>query len=245
MGKCRAQTVPGRIEVVVESCRNPGLAGGVIAIGGMGRKTGGSMRMCWITAVIGLGYGICAPAFGAVYQLPLNDLVGVYSTGDLGPQDKNITFDFGRRFERIDDVRIHVKGTVAPGLWDLHSLVDESDRRVEILPRLDFFVRSPADHSRGGFVTIEDEGAFELELPFRHIFTSNWDFLREGASDLDFQLEGPTFTADKVARQIVPSVAGIEAVRLIIEGQIVPEPAGASVLLLSLSAVALRRRHRN
>jgi len=186
-------------------------------------------------------------AWAGIYIAPLDGLKGVYTTdGDLAPVGKTVSFDFGQRFTRIDDVRIQLRGTIAPGLWGVRSLVGErSETRPEIFPPLELLVHTAGDHTVGGDAELRTDGAFDVELTLTRFRAPDWGFLKEGRADLDFQLWGPAFTADVVAWQIVPGIAGITEATLIIKGQAVPEPAGASVVLLAISTMALWRGRRN
>jgi len=77
------------------------------------------------------------------------------------------------------------------------------------------------------FCWSEDRGAFDTELTFQRFFTPDWAFLQDGRGELYFYSGSPFFDGTVVASQIVPGIVGITEGTLIIEGQAVPEPAGA------------------
>lgn len=209
------------------------------------------MRMCWLSAVIGLCYGICAPAFGAVYQLPLNDLVGVYSTGeptlDWGPSQRTATFDFGFGFERVDSIRIHVTGTIAPAL-EPGGPITTPTGPVSVFPTIALRIRSVDQPDTGRGFLLGGQ-AFDMEVdvtPLRYdAQTAMWrpigEFLRQGQGEVSLSLE-PVFSG-----QIVPALGGIADAYLVIDGVAVPEPscgwlAGAG--FVAFLAKRIRRRVR-
>jgi len=188
------------------------------------------MRNARVVLAMCLALGWSACAWAGIYVAPLEGLKGVYSSdgGELGPGHRTAVFDFGQRFDRIDSVRIQVKGTIAPGLWDIRSLIGAfPDTRAEIYLSLSFFVHLGQDFTIGGTAGLREDGAFDTELTLSRFYTPDWGFLNNGRADLELYLVGPGFLADTVAVQIVPGIAGITEATLIIEGQAVPEPAGA------------------
>jgi len=130
------------------------------------------MRTCLMAAVIILGLAICGPAFGALYQLPLNDLVGVYSTGeptlDWGPNLRTATFDFGFGFERVDSIRIHLTGTIAPALEPIAIIPENGSdmtptESVSVFPSIEVGIKSPDQPGTGRGVLIAGQ-AFDTDV---------------------------------------------------------------------------------
>ena len=197
-------------------------------------------RLVLVMCLMGL-WATCAR--GEIYTVPLDGLKGVYSTGDIAPVGKSIPFDFGLPFVRIDNVQVQLKGTIAPGLWSIHSLVGgPADDRVEIFSALGVFVHDPGDYTVGGAGGLREDGAFDTILGLSRFFNADWGFLKDGRGDVDFQLWGPGFTDDVVETQIVPCVAGISEAALVVEGQAVPEPSGTLMFILVSSAVLMLTR---
>ncbi|MGE5607848.1 MAG: hypothetical protein ACM359_01215 [Bacillota bacterium] len=194
-------------------------------------------RFAWV--LIGV-LASAAVVRGAQYEIPLPELKGVYSTGDIAPMS-GPSIRFPAIFKHIDAVYLDVTGNVAPSLWR------EMGSAVENKTYPDFFFQFTLPISEGGQTVetgiaglkLSENGPFHVVEPFTD-FSGSWDFLLYGQSNFRFSFYDVSIPDP--SQVIVPAIGAIIDARLIIEGTPVPEPTSALLILPGLFILA--RRHR-
>jgi len=197
-------------------------------------------------------------ASAAVFKLPLKDLVGVYSDdGSVAPRTKSISYDFGQEFSRIDDIRIHVTGTLAPGSWQCW---DELYRPIAVAwnPQPNFHLYPANNGTPDEIIKLgqiieglgpvpNSGGVFDGEVGFFSpsvppaIGAIDWDLFKSGRGSLDLDL---VWTVP-MGTQVVPGIVAFSDASLIIEGEAVPEPTSMGLLIVASSIGLLSRRRRS
>jgi hypothetical protein len=192
-------------------------------------------------------------AWAGIYIAPLDGLKGVYSTGDLAPNLRETTFDFGTTFERIDSVRLRFSGTIAPALYRGNSTQQGPQADSQVIPDVIVeLVRAHPEDSPGRLIgQWSVNGAFEAEnalfwLPRFDPSTGDWitdppAFLKGGQGKIQLYLGG--VMPGEWSYQVIPALAGITSAYPVFDGvaATVPEPAGVLAMVVGGLIVILRR----
>ena len=189
---------------------------------------------------------LCLAGSGAATTivLPVDGLNGTYDSDDgtaAIPYVKNISFDLGCTFLRIDQVRIRFTATVTPATWASYSLVG-GGTTIEWTyePYLQLYI-----HPAGTYLIVSDacvvgNGEMDVDVPFS-ANGSSLDILLDGKADLEFSVSSPMIMGTEVAWQVTPSYVEISDMRLIVDGEVAPEPATLSLFAAGLAVAWWRR----
>lgn len=192
--------------------------------------------------------GVAAEAQASRYEIPLPELKGVYSTGDIAPGLwRFLPVDLVTRFASIDAIYLDMAGNGAPALF--RNTTGESSEFV-LYPSFSLSVLWPQQGDgieepilmRGGGTRIEANGPFHVVAELLDAGqTPPWDrMLLVKSSETVIIMEPAVNRPDW--EQLVPAIAGITDAKLIVEGEAVPEPAGVMVLAMGGFVLLSRRR---
>jgi len=196
-------------------------------------------------------------AWAGIYIAPLDGLKGVYSTGDLAPNLREGTFDFGTAFEQIVGVQIHLTGTAAPALYRNYATSED----WEVTPYIGTQVQPlvppvlpPGHFFLGLNAYMDTKGTFDTEIdlwhPYRDVLTGAWvsefPYMKDGKGTVELwdgvSVSNPL--GDDHWSQVVPPLAGITGAYLIFEGvaATVPEPSVILWTMIGAMMFVSRRR---
>lgn len=215
-------------------------------------------RFAWVLIGILASAGM---AKAALYEIPLPELKGVYSTGDLAPRGKDVAFTLAA-FDRIDGVYVSIKGTIAPALLGrLHAgeIIDVPVGGEHVISPSDttftsvYFpfwvsIADPNSVREFGSAEFEETSSFGLTAPLRYFGNGttdwkDWNFLlqQELAVRLALPVLGSVYP--NFSYEVIPGLVGITEVKLLVDGVKVPEPT-AALLILPASLILTRRTRR-
>ncbi|HEX2971429.1 MAG TPA: hypothetical protein VHP11_03800 [Tepidisphaeraceae bacterium] len=210
-------------------------------------------RFVWV--VIGV-LASASMARAAQYEIPLPELKGVYSTGDIALRFKFADVEFPVAFSHIDAIYLDLTGTLARGLWRTDDLNGDSVQPgyEERYPTLTFSLGGAWDPQSGlrepgsGTLMVEADGPFQMQGRFTDRLgmlgptdPPNWLWLLH-QNDTAIDLVVDSISEFFGGEQIIPAIAAITDARLIIEGTAVPEPTSALLLLPGVHILARRAR---
>lgn len=178
--------------------------------------------MAWV-------FGSSAAVKANTFVIPL-DVDGFYNGG----QEVSFEFDLGTTLTEVQSARFIGSGSITAGLdyWGDPVSVQFEARLLTGINYM--YARGPY----AGASTWPDPEPFDCDSVFNPAFGATWDFLLDGHAEVCVLLWGPTGPISYPPQ--LNSSGTITSASIIIEATPVPEPA--TLLLLGLGAVILRKR---
>ena len=150
-----------------------------------------------------------SPGAAATFTVELPGLEGPYEGGGGSRTDY---FDFGATFLSIDEVRIGWTGTITPGEGHGDGVELPADEWFEWPARYYAVMNPPGP---GTWTAFAQGSSFSTEEPFSAQGGATWDFLLDGAGEIDVNLE-PEIVIGGV--MVTPPSGQISNAYLVIEG---------------------------